>query len=43
VPSNDIAGFIGNGHFMRDILYATREGGESCKKELGVRRGEFMR
>ena len=22
VPSNDIAGFIGNGHFMRDILYA---------------------
>lgn len=23
VPSNDIAGFIGNGYFMRDILYAT--------------------
>ncbi len=22
VPSNDIAGFIGNGHFMRDALYA---------------------
>lgn len=22
VPSNDIAGFIGNGHFMREILYA---------------------
>ncbi|MCX6267540.1 MAG: 3-hydroxyacyl-CoA dehydrogenase family protein [Bacteroidetes bacterium] len=22
VPSHDVAGFIGNGHFMRDILYA---------------------
>ncbi len=25
VPSNDVAGFIGNGHFMRDLLYATSE------------------
>jgi len=25
VPANDKAGFIGNGHFMRDILYATTE------------------
>ncbi len=25
VPSNDKAGFIGNGHFMRDILHATTE------------------
>ncbi|MFW6131693.1 MAG: 3-hydroxyacyl-CoA dehydrogenase family protein [Candidatus Aminicenantaceae bacterium] len=25
VPSNDIAGFIGNGHFMRDILHAIDE------------------
>ena len=25
VPSHDIAGFIGNGHFMRDILHATAE------------------
>jgi 3-hydroxyacyl-CoA dehydrogenase len=25
VPSHDKAGFIGNGHFMRDILYATGE------------------
>jgi 3-hydroxyacyl-CoA dehydrogenase len=24
-PANDIAGFIGNGHFMRDILHATSE------------------
>ena len=29
VQSNDIAGFIGNGHFMRDILYAC-----SCVSEL---------
>jgi 3-hydroxyacyl-CoA dehydrogenase len=34
VPSNDVAGFIGNGHFMRDILYATREV-EKLQKELG--------
>ncbi|MBW6491220.1 MAG: 3-hydroxyacyl-CoA dehydrogenase family protein [Lentimicrobium sp.] len=25
VPSNDIAGFIGNGHFMRDALYGINE------------------
>lgn len=25
VPSNDFAGFIGNGHFMRDALYAISE------------------
>ncbi len=25
IPSNDIAGFIGNGHFMRDIIHATEE------------------
>ncbi len=25
IPSNDVAGFIGNGHFMRDILHATDE------------------
>lgn len=25
VPSNDYAGFIGNGHFMRDALYAITE------------------
>lgn len=25
VPSNDIAGFIGNGHFMRDALFALGE------------------
>ncbi len=25
VPSNDVAGFIGNGHFMRDALHGIRE------------------
>ncbi len=25
VPSNDVAGFIGNGHFMRDALFAISE------------------
>ena len=25
IPSNDVAGFIGNGHFMRDILHAIDE------------------
>ncbi len=25
ISSNDMAGFIGNGHFMRDILHATNE------------------
>lgn len=25
VPANDVAGFIGNGHFIRDGLYAIRE------------------
>jgi len=35
VQSNDIAGFIGNGHFMRDILHAAGEV-ERLKKELGL-------
>lgn len=34
IPSNDVAGFIGNGHFMRDILHATREV-ERLQKEFG--------
>jgi len=24
IPSNDIAGFIGNGHFMREVIYALK-------------------
>ncbi len=34
VPSRDIAGFIGNGYFMRDGLYAIDEV-QRLKKELG--------
>jgi 3-hydroxyacyl-CoA dehydrogenase len=34
VPSHDVAGFIGNGHFMRDILYAVREV-EKLRKDIG--------
>ncbi len=33
VPSNDYAGFIGNGHFMRDALYAIQEV-ERLNKEM---------
>jgi 3-hydroxyacyl-CoA dehydrogenase len=33
VPSSDIAGFIGNGHFMRDALYGIREA-EKLSKEM---------
>jgi 3-hydroxyacyl-CoA dehydrogenase len=35
VPSYDVAGFIGNGHFMRDILHATREV-EKLQKKFGL-------
>lgn len=31
VPSNDIAGFIGNGHFMRDALYGIQQAQELSK------------
>jgi len=34
VPSNDIAGFIGNGHFMRDALYGMQEA-ERLADEFG--------
>ncbi len=34
VPSNDFAGFIGNGHFMRDALYGIQEA-ERLAGELG--------
>jgi len=32
VPSNDYAGFIGNGHFMRDALHGISEVGSLMKK-----------
>lgn len=34
VPSNDFAGFIGNGHFMRDALHGINEA-ENLIKDLG--------
>lgn len=33
VPSNDFAGFIGNGHFMRDLLFGIKQA-EGLGKEL---------
>ena len=33
VPSNDIAGFIGNGHFLRDGLYAIEKAKELSKDD----------
>jgi 3-hydroxyacyl-CoA dehydrogenase len=35
VPSNDVAGFIGNGHFMRDLLFACQLV-EELKPDLGI-------
>ena len=40
VPSHDVAGFIGNGHFMRDALYGLAEV-ERLAPEYGVRRGRL--
>ena len=37
VPSNDYAGFIGNGHFMRDALYGMQEA-----QRLSVQFGGFV-
>jgi len=34
VPSNDFAGFIGNGHFMRDALYGIQQA-EKLASEMG--------
>jgi len=41
VPSNDIAGFIGNGHFMRDALYAIGEV-EKLSKEMPFVEAVYM-
>ncbi len=35
IPSNDVAGFIGNGHFMRDGLHGIAEG-ERLGEEMGL-------
>jgi len=36
VPAHDIAGFIGNGHFMRDILYAVAVIHELMEKGMSI-------
>ena len=41
VPSNDIAGFIGNGHFMRDALHGVAEV-ERLAKEYGFVDAVYM-
>jgi 3-hydroxyacyl-CoA dehydrogenase len=41
VPAHDVAGFIGNGHFMRDILYAADEV-EKHKKEFSFVEAVYM-
>lgn len=41
VYSNDIAAFIGNGHFMRDILHAASEV-EKLSKEVSLSEAIFM-
>ncbi|NIM98737.1 MAG: 3-hydroxyacyl-CoA dehydrogenase family protein [candidate division Zixibacteria bacterium] len=41
VPANDIAGFIGNGHFLRDGLYATREA-KKLGPEFGLAGGLYI-
>ncbi|MHC1704776.1 MAG: 3-hydroxyacyl-CoA dehydrogenase family protein [Tenuifilaceae bacterium] len=35
VPSNDFAGFIGNGHFMRDLLFGIKQA-ESLTQEMSL-------
>lgn len=41
VPSNDIAGFIGNGHFMRDALHGILEA-EKIAEERSLAEGIYM-
>ena len=41
IPSNDVAGFIGNGHFLRDGLHALRET-ERLSKEHGWVKAAYM-
>jgi 3-hydroxyacyl-CoA dehydrogenase len=41
VPSNDFAGFIGNGHFMRDSLHGIHEV-ERLSKEMPVSEAVYM-
>jgi 3-hydroxyacyl-CoA dehydrogenase len=41
VPSHDVAGFIGNGHFMRDALYAVSEV-ERLAEDFGLVNAIYM-
>ena len=41
VPSNDFAGFIGNGHFMRDALHAIKEV-EKLSREMPYAEALYM-
>lgn len=41
VPSNDFAGFIGNGHFMRDALFAIQKAQE-LSQEHGLAKAIYM-
>jgi len=41
VPSNDFAGFIGNGHFMRDALHGITEA-QKLAKDSSLAEGIFM-
>ncbi|MBD3334762.1 MAG: hypothetical protein GF355_04545 [Candidatus Eisenbacteria bacterium] len=41
IPANDIAGFIGNGHFIRDGLHGIREM-EGLAKEHGFAKAVYM-
>ncbi len=41
VPANDFAGFIGNGHFMRDALYGIRTA-EKLAKEVPFAEAVYM-
>lgn len=40
VPSNDFAGFIGNGHFMRDAIHGIHEA-EYLSKEMSLAEGIY--
>jgi len=41
VPSNDIAGFIGNGHFMRDALFGLQQA-EQLSKEMPLHEALYI-
>lgn len=41
VPSNDIAGFVGNGHFMRDALYSIEQA-QKLTKEMPLHEAIYI-